>query len=78
MRDGFVAPSAGRVAALTLLAWLAMLGVLMLVPATAGTIGLYLSLISLVPTVIWLALLAWRFFQLASPQQHNTAAHTGT
>ncbi len=55
-----------------------VLGVLMLVPATAGTFGLYLSLISLVPTVIWLALLAWRFFKLASPQQHITAAHTGT
>lgn len=55
-----------------------VLGVLMLVPATVGTIGLYMSLISLVPTVIWLALLASRFFQLASPQQHDAAAHTGT
>ena len=55
-----------------------VLGVLMLVPATVGTIGLYMSLISLVPTVIWLALLASRFFQLASPQQHDTAVHTGT
>lgn len=41
-----------------------VLGVLMLVPATVGTIGLYMSLVSLVPTVIWLALLARRFFQL--------------
>jgi len=59
-----------------------VMGVLMLVPPTAGTFALFLSLISLVPTVIWLALLAWRFFQLASPQQHDTehdtAAHTGT
>jgi hypothetical protein len=63
-----------------------VMGILMLAPATVGTIGLYLSLISLVPTVIWLALLAWRFFRLASPQQqeqqeqqeqHDTAAHTG-
>lgn len=43
-----------------------VMGVLMLVPATAGTIGLYLSLVSLVPTVIWLGLLAWRFFHLAA------------
>jgi hypothetical protein len=32
-----------------------VMGVLMLVPATAGTIGMYVSLISLVPTVIGLA-----------------------
>ncbi|MGZ3639442.1 MAG: hypothetical protein ACXVCX_16565 [Ktedonobacterales bacterium] len=52
-----------------------VLGVLMLVPATAGTIGLYLSLLSLVPTVIWLALLAWRFFQLAArPAQEGSDA----
>lgn len=51
-----------------------VLGVLMLVPATAGTIGLYLSLGSLVPTVIWFALLARRFFQLASLQQHNAVS----
>lgn len=50
-----------------------VLGVLMLVPATAGTIGLYMSLISLVPTIIWLALLAWRFFQFASPRVASTA-----
>jgi hypothetical protein len=50
-----------------------VLGVLMLVPATVGRIGLYLSLISLVPTVIWLALLAWRFFQLASVRVASTA-----
>jgi len=58
-----------------------VMGVLMLVPPTAGTFALFLSLISLVPTVIWLALLAWRFFQLASPQQHDSAdsaAPTGT
>jgi hypothetical protein len=59
----------GRVTAYVGLA----LGVLMLVPATAGTIGLYMSLISLVPTVIWLALLAWRFFQLASARVASTA-----
>ena len=53
------------------------MGVLMLVPATAGTIGLYMSLISLVPTVIWLTLLAWRFFQFASPETHGARAHAG-
>lgn len=51
-----------------------VMGVLMLVPATVGTFGLYVSLISLVPTVIWLALLAWRFFQLASLHQQTTAS----
>jgi hypothetical protein len=55
-----------------------VLGVLMLVPATAGTIGLYLSLISLVPTVIWLGLLAGRFFQLASPERRGAATPAGT
>ena len=43
-----------------------VLGLLMLLPAAAGTIGLSLSLASLVPTVIWLGLLAWRYFQLAA------------
>ncbi len=38
-------------------------GVLMVVPSTAGTIGLYLALVSLVPTAIWLILIARRFFQ---------------
>ena len=51
-----------------------VLGVLMLVPATVGTIGLYMSLISLVPTVIWLALLAWRFFQFAAQPAHPLPA----
>jgi hypothetical protein len=46
-----------------------VMGVLMLVPATAGTIGMYVSLISLVPTVIWFGLLARQFFQLASPER---------
>ena len=41
-----------------------LMGVLMLVPPTVGTIGLLLSLISLVPTLIWLILIARRLFQL--------------
>ena len=40
-------------------------GVLMLVPSTAGTIGLYLSLLSLVPFAIWSVLIARRLFMLA-------------
>lgn len=39
--------------------------VLMFVPPTAGTIGLYFSLISLAPTVIWLVLIARKLLQLA-------------
>lgn len=41
-----------------------LMGILMIVPATAGTFGLYLSLVSLVPTVIWLILVARGLFQL--------------
>lgn len=55
-----------------------VLGALMLVPATAGTIGLYLSLISLAPTVLWLGLLARRFLQLASPEWRGAVTHAGT
>lgn len=40
-------------------------GVLMVVPSTAGTIGLVLSLISLVPFAIWSVLIARRLFMLA-------------
>lgn len=35
-----------------------VMGAMMLVPPTVGTIGLYLSLASLVPTIIWLVLVA--------------------
>lgn len=38
-------------------------GVLALVPPTAGTIGLVFSLVSLVPLVIWLALIARRLLR---------------
>ncbi len=41
-----------------------VMGVLMLVPPTVGKIGLLLSLISLVPTLIWLIPVAWELFQL--------------
>jgi hypothetical protein len=42
------------------------MGVLMLVPPTVGMIGLLLSLISLIPTLIWLIPIARKFFQLGS------------
>jgi hypothetical protein len=41
-----------------------LLGVVMLVPPTGGTIGLLFSLGSLVPLEIWLILIARRLFQL--------------
>jgi hypothetical protein len=41
-----------------------VMGILMLVPPTVGTIGLLLSLISLIPTLIWLIPIARRLFQL--------------
>lgn len=50
-----------------------VLGVTMLVPGTAGTIGLILSLLSLVPTALWEILIARRFFQLAA--SYAEAAH---
>ncbi len=43
-----------------------LMSVLMFVPPTVGTIGLYFSLISLVPLTIWCILIARRFFQLGS------------
>ena len=41
-------------------------GILMIIPSTAGTIGLMFSLASLVPWAIFLILLIPRFFRLAS------------
>ena len=40
------------------------IGVLTLVPATAGTVGVVFSFVSLLPTIVWFLLIAWRFFQL--------------
>lgn len=40
-------------------------GVLMVIPSTVGTIGLYFALMSLVPFAIWCILIARRLFQLA-------------
>lgn len=42
-------------------------GVLMLVPASAGTIGVWVSLISLGPTVVWLMLIGMRFLMMGGP-----------
>ncbi|MFZ5946329.1 MAG: hypothetical protein ACOYT9_00575 [Patescibacteria group bacterium] len=56
-------------------AYSAMLAaVFMLVPPTVGTIGIYLSLLSLVPWTVWLILFARRLFQLARIQdgRHGT------
>lgn len=41
-------------------------GILALVPATAGIVSSIFSFASLIPTVIWFVLLARRFFQLGS------------
>jgi hypothetical protein len=49
----------------TAYAGLAM-GVLALVPASAGMVGIVFSLLSLVPTVVWFVLIARRLFKLAS------------
>jgi hypothetical protein len=55
-------------------------GALMLLPATAGTIGLIMAFLSLVPLVVWMLLIAIRFFQLgngvsASPVQDKSTGH---
>jgi hypothetical protein len=41
------------------------MGVLSLVPSTAGTVGLIASFLSLLPTAVWLVLVGQRFLQLA-------------
>jgi hypothetical protein len=49
-------------------------GLLMTVPPTAPTIGIAISLLSLIPTIPWLVLIAVRFHQLS--QAPPTAAST--
>jgi uncharacterized protein DUF4386 len=46
-----------------------VMGALMLIPASAGTVGLLLSLVSLAPTVVWLILVARRLFHLAASSE---------
>ncbi len=43
-------------------------GVFMLVPPTVGMIGVYISLLSLIPWTVWLLLFARRLFQLGKIQ----------
>ncbi len=40
-------------------------GILMLVPSTAGTVGMAFALVSLIPTSLWLVMIARRFSQLS-------------
>ncbi|HEX6542797.1 MAG TPA: hypothetical protein VF040_13660 [Ktedonobacterales bacterium] len=47
------------------------MGVLTLVPASAGMVGAIVSFVALVPTVIWFILLARRFFQLGGASQRS-------
>ena len=49
-------------------------GAFMLVPPTAGAIGIYISLLSLLPWAVWLILFARRLFELARIQdgRHGT------
>jgi hypothetical protein len=49
-------------------------GTFMLVPPTIGTIGVYISLLSLVPWTVWLILFARRLFQLGKihDERHGT------
>jgi hypothetical protein len=52
-------------------------GALMLIPSTAGTIGLYFAFCSLVPTAIWLILIARRLFRFrmdVSREEQNLPA----
>lgn len=47
-------------------------GFLILVPPTVGMIGLLLSFLSLIPTLIWLIIVALKLFQLANQKYNNT------
>jgi len=47
---------------------------LMFVPPTVGTVGILFSLISLIPTVIWLILVARRLFQLGRGRSSGTTS----
>lgn len=49
-------------------------GAFMMLPANAGPVGLVASLISLLPTIIWLSLIARRLFQLGGDGSHQAAA----
>jgi len=44
--------------------WGLIAGVLMIIPSTAGMLGLILSIVSLIPWVIFSILIAKRFFRL--------------
>lgn len=50
-----------------------VIGVGGLVPVTAGMVGIVASFITLVPTVIWLGLVARRFFQLGGATANTSA-----
>ncbi len=53
-------------------AWTALLaGMLMIIPSTAGALGLYFSLLSLAPWVVLLIFLARGFLQLAANAPHS-------
>ena len=47
-------------------------GVLMFIPSTAGTIGLYFAFASLMPFAIWSVLIARRLFMLAQAGSQAT------
>ena len=51
-----------------------VMAVLMAVPPTVGTVGVWLSLLSLIPTVVWLILLARSFYRLAHDRSLAEAA----
>ncbi len=42
-----------------------IMGIFMIAPPTIGPIGMAMALISLIPTAVWLVLLARRFFAMA-------------
>jgi len=45
--------------------------VLQVVPPTAGTVGMMVSLLSLAPMVVWIALIARRLFRLAGEEESS-------
>jgi hypothetical protein len=51
---------------------------LSIVPASAGRLGLVMSLLSLVPMWLWLALVAWRLWELGEVDSKGTRSKTVT
>ena len=55
-----------------------VVGALMILPASAGPVGLVMAFLSLVPLVVWMILIALRFFQLGHGTRTSDLDETST